>query len=115
LTWDDFDGVNVAQAIALYDGSAGGTGFDLRWLSPEDYEALKTDPQSGRRWIQYVKFSSVTAGQIGEVDAISDVAACGDYQHPIPPGDVNKDCRVDLLDFAVLAENWLVCTWNCGR
>jgi hypothetical protein len=112
LTWENFNGLKVSQAIALYKGSAGGTGFDLQRLSPEDYEALKTDPQSGRRWIQYVKFSSAWSG---EVDAVSDVAACGDYQHPIPPGDINKDCRVDLLDFAILAQNWLVCTWNCGR
>jgi hypothetical protein len=109
LTWEDFDGISVPGAIALYEGSAGGTGFDLQWLAPADYEALEPDPQSGRRWIQYIKFSSAT----GEVDAVSDVAACGDYQHPFVPGDINQDCRVDLADFMVLAENWLVCTWNC--
>jgi hypothetical protein len=110
LTWEDFDGISVAEAIALYEGSAGGTGFDLQWLAPADYEALEPDPQSGRRWIQYIKLNSTS----GEVDAVSDVAACGDYQHPFPPGDVNRDCRVDLQDFSILAENWLVCTWNCG-
>ncbi|MCK4999905.1 MAG: hypothetical protein KAS23_10225 [Anaerohalosphaera sp.] len=26
----------------------------------------------------------------------------------IPPGDINGDCRVDLLDFALLSQNWLV-------
>ena len=105
-----FNGLSVPQAIALYDGSAGGTGFDLQWLSPADYDALKTDPHTGRKWIRYVK---LTSGEWGEVDAIADVAACGDYQHPFPPGDINRNCRVDIADFAILAENWLVCTWNC--
>jgi hypothetical protein len=110
LTWDDFNGLSVPDAIALYNGSAGGTGFDMEWLSPQDYQQLSIDPQTGRRWIQYIKLSSAANG---EVDAISDVAACGDYQHPFPPGDVNQDCRVDLLDLMILAQNWLVCTWNC--
>jgi hypothetical protein len=111
LQWEDFDGLTVAQAIALYNGSAGGTGFDLQWLDPNDFEKLKIDPQTGRRWIQYVKLSSNSGG---EVDAVSDVAACGDYQHPIVPGDINQDCRVDLTDLMLLAQNWLVCTWKCG-
>lgn len=110
LTSADFSGLSVPDAIALYDGSAGGTGFDLQWLDAADYAALTTDPETGRKWIQYVKLSS---DENGEVDAIADVAACGDYQHPFPPGDINRDCRVDLADFAVLAEHWLVCTWNC--
>jgi hypothetical protein len=24
-----------------------------------------------------------------------------------PPWDINKDCQVDFLDFAILAEHWL--------
>jgi hypothetical protein len=111
LEWEDFDGLVVEDAIALYDGSAGGTGFDLQGLDPNDFEKLETDPQTGRRWIQYVKFSSLW--DAGEIDAISDVASCGDYQHPIVPGDINQDCRVDLTDFMLMAQNWMVCTWMC--
>jgi hypothetical protein len=110
LEWEDFDGLVVDDAIALYDGSAGGTGFDLQKLDPNDFEKLKIDPRTGRRWIQYIKLSSTWAG---EVDAVSDVAACGDYQHPIVSGDINQDCRVDLTDFMLMAENWKVCTWMC--
>jgi hypothetical protein len=47
-----------------------------------------------------------------EVDAIADVAACGDYKHPYPPGDINQDCSVDFRDFAIMTANWLQCTWN---
>lgn len=29
---------------------------------------------------------------------------------PLPAGDLNGDCKVELLDFAILAENWMECT-----
>lgn len=126
LSVSDFDGLSVAEAIALYNGSAGGTGFDLKWLDPNDYEALAIDPDTGQRWIKYIK---VTSDESGEVDGFADVAGCGDYKHPYPTGDINHDCRVDFVDFAILAQDWLVgsdwddltnladnwleCTWNC--
>jgi hypothetical protein len=53
----DFAGLSAADAIDLYDGSAGGTGFDL---------AL-----SGYDWIQYVRVVSYG----GEIDGFSDVSA----------------------------------------
>lgn len=37
------------------------------------------------------------------------ISVCGDAVHPIPVGDLNEDCKVDLADFAKLAENWMVC------
>jgi hypothetical protein len=110
LSVSDFDGLSVAYAIKLYDGSAGGTGFDLQWLEPNNYHALAIDPETGRRWIKYIK---VTSDEFGEVDGFADVACCGDYKHPYPTGDINKDCIVDMEDFAIVAEHWLQCTWNC--
>ncbi len=35
---------------------------------------------------------------------------CGDEEHPFPAGDINGDCRVDLVDLSMLAANWLLCT-----
>ena len=35
---------------------------------------------------------------------------CGDIEHPYPVTDVNRDCRVDLADFAMFAAEWLECT-----
>lgn len=94
------DGMNVAQMIDAYDGSAGGTGFDIGVL--------------GLDWIQYVRIEDDPASMgTTEIDAVADVSSCGDYKHPYPPGDVNEDCRVDMADLAVLAENWLACTWRC--
>lgn len=61
LTNADFAGKTGAQAIALYNGSAGGTGFDLA--------------ESGYGWIQYIKVEGVNGFSGGEIDGFSDVAA----------------------------------------
>jgi hypothetical protein len=36
--------------------------------------------------------------------------ACGGPGHPYPPGDSNHDCRVNLLDVAIVGLHWLECT-----
>jgi hypothetical protein len=59
LTGDDFGGLCVADAIELYDGSAGGTGFDL--------------DEFGLDWIQYVMVSD-PLGRQGEITGFADVA-----------------------------------------
>ena len=106
--------MSTADAIDLYDGSAGGTGFDLKDLDPNAYEALAIDPNTRQKWIQYIKVDYLPGSSYaGEIDGFSDVAGCGDYQHPYPVGDINKDCRVNMIDFAMMAEHWLECTWNC--
>jgi predicted outer membrane repeat protein len=48
------------------------------------------------------------AGSIVDMGAY-EVAGCGDENHSIPTGDFDGDCKVDLSDFAVFAQNWLVC------
>jgi hypothetical protein len=106
----DFAGLTVPQAIALYDGSAGGTGYDLQRLSPQDYQQLSIDPQTGKRWIQYVRLTS-GGSPAGQVDAISDVAPIA--SPAFPRGDLNYDYRVNLQDLMIFSQNWLVCTWNC--
>jgi len=123
----DFVGKTVAEVCGIYGESAGGTGFDLQDLAPADYASLLVDGQTGRRWIQYIKVEYT--GSIlyeTEVDAVADVSCCGDYKHPFAGGDLNHDCRVNFLDFAVLAsmwvdeegllalaDNWLMCNWEC--
>ncbi|MFH1615306.1 MAG: hypothetical protein ABIG61_09515 [Planctomycetota bacterium] len=100
LTAETLAGKNVAQLINEYDGSAGGTGFDISIF--------------GLDWIQYVRIlDDPNSGVSTEIDAISDVSSCGDYKHPYPTGDINHDCRVDMYDFALLCGNWLECNWQC--
>lgn len=38
------------------------------------------------------------------------IARCGDLEHPYPVSDVNHDCHVDFLDFALMALHWLECS-----
>ena len=113
LSLADFSGISAADAIDLYDGSGGGTPFDLKDLP--DYDQLSVDPNSGYPWIQYVRLEG-GEGQFaigGQVDAVADVSVCGDPTHPIPAGDITKDCRVDMWDLAILAGSWLDCTYRC--
>lgn len=111
LTADDFEYISSEAAIELYDGSGGGTAYDINDLA--DYHLLDIDPNSGYRWIQYVKLETLDPSYPGEVDAVSDVAACGDPTHPHPIGDIDKNCSVDMIDFALIAQNWLECTYGC--
>lgn len=39
-----------------------------------------------------------------------DARQCGDECHPYPSGDINKDCKVNFLDIAMVANSWLECT-----
>ena len=59
LTAADFAGSSY-DAMVLYDGSAGGTGFDLA--------------ESNLPWIQYIKVEGVSGFAGGEIDAFADVA-----------------------------------------
>jgi len=132
----DFTEKTVAEMVAMYGRSAGGTAFDISGF--------------GLDWIQYVRVEDdPVLGGTTEIDAIADVSCCGDYRHPRPTGDINGDCRVNaadlvtisaywlasvpqpnspaaaadiypddanvinLLDLAALAENWLLCTFDC--
>lgn len=100
LTAADFSGNTLADMIDAYEGSAGGTGFDIGQL--------------GLEWIMYVRIDNRPgSADKAEIDAIADVSACGDYKHPYPIGDLNGDCRVDFVDMASFTGNWLDCTWQC--
>jgi hypothetical protein len=35
---------------------------------------------------------------------------CGGAAHPYPIGDLNLDCLVNFLDFAIFSQHWLECT-----
>ena len=100
-------GQTVAHAARQYGESAGGTGFDIDLLDLPRNE-------NGLKWFQYIRVDNPSgSGLTPEIDAFSDVAACGDYKHPFPQGDINQDCIVDFRDLAEMASNWLTCTWAC--
>ena len=93
LTSQDLVGMTITEVAQVYGCSAGGGGFDLA--------------ESGMDWIEYVWIQGndeVTP----EIDAVADVACCGDYKHHFPAGDINTDCRVGYEDLALLCQYWLV-------
>jgi hypothetical protein len=66
--------VSAADAIAAYQGSGGGTGFDLDDLY--ELHGVQLD------WIQYIKVEGTALHKEGEIDAFADVA-------PVPvPGAI---------------------------
>lgn len=46
----------------------------------------------------------------GSMIVVDGKPQCGDEDHPYPLSDLNKDCRVNLFDLAMMAANWLKCT-----
>ncbi|RMF76665.1 MAG: PEP-CTERM sorting domain-containing protein [Planctomycetota bacterium] len=59
LTASDFDGLTYADALALYDGSGGGTPIDIA--------------ASGFASIQFIRFENVTPGTTVEIEAVAAV------------------------------------------
>ncbi len=69
-----FGNQTVADAIKLYAGSAGGTPFDLDWLTDENGDPLSL------AWVKYIKFSDPDNYQ-GEICAVARTA-------PVKLGDL---------------------------
>jgi len=67
------------------------------------WEGDVNDPNSASTTVLMDTDKTVTA-------VFVDVRKCGDECHPYPQGDVNKDCRVNFFDIAVVANTWLECT-----
>ena len=69
-----FKGKSLADYARLYDGSAGGTGFDISGFGlPRD--AL------GRKFIRFVRITTCEPGDDTDVDAIADVAPAPSFRN----------------------------------
>ena len=74
FTGATFKGRTIADYARLYDGSAGGTGFDIAAFDlPRD--AL------GRKYIRYVRITTAEPGDDTEIDAGSDVAPAPSFRN----------------------------------
>lgn len=80
VTWKSAVGLTCGEMARRFNGSAGGTGFDIRDL--KDFDKLAAD-EHGRKWIRYVRISNMSrSGEVTtpEVDAVADVAPVSDYE-----------------------------------
>lgn len=78
------------------------------WEEVHNFDALRQTPPG--RYLN-VEFTLQTFSD-SAIPILYDLTVgagtiCGDLQHPYPTGDINHDCTVNLLDLALLAENWL--------
>lgn len=82
IDFADLKGLTLAQVCRFYNGSAGGTGYDISGLP------LSRDGK-GRKWFRYVRISGVYVEDDGEgdsgysapeVDAVADVAPVSAYE-----------------------------------
>lgn len=96
----DFQNTTLAQIALMYGKSAGGTALDISQFP------LPVDPQTGRKWIQYIRFDNPrTMGATPEIDAVARVRSRSERW---ARGDITEDGRVDLDDLAVLSAQWLM-------
>ena len=100
LSYASLAGMSVARMAQTYGDSAGGTGYDLARLD------LPVDPNTGKKWFQFVRIDDAPGGGTTDIDAVADVSCPGDYKHAAPAGDVNGDFCVDVEDAASVADFW---------
>ncbi len=81
VTWENASGLSLGEIARRFNGSAGGTGFDLA-----NADGLPVD-EKGRKWFRYVRISNMedSNGRTGEatapeVDAVADVAPVSDHE-----------------------------------
>ncbi len=79
------------------------------WESVNNYEALRNTP-AGRYLNVELTMQSAKEGAMPILYDLTVGAGpiCGDLDHPYPTGDINHDCDVNMLDLALLGENWLL-------
>lgn len=78
LSATDFVGKTLAQMAVLYNGSAGGTGFDISALN------LAPDGETGRKWIKYIRVTAREDYDPDEVKPWTDIDAFADVSPALP-------------------------------
>jgi hypothetical protein len=116
LSWASLRGLTLAEVAKRYNGSAGGTGFDIGKLN------LPTNAQ-GRKWFRYVRISGMesdTPNDDGdyftspEVDAVADVAPVSGYRNWVLNNFSWAEAwQTNLTAANVIAPNGLANGLNC--
>lgn len=118
ITIDDGSGAVTTSGIT---GGHSPSGFD-NWVTFRIYNWDGVSPVNVR--ILGTGFTPANEPSFGSSATVTlDIIAFDPYVAPIPPvdcdevfekgygfaGDINKDCYVNLLDFALAAQQWLTC------
>ncbi len=110
LSWASLQGLSLAEVAKRYNGSAGGTGYDI------DKLPLPRNAQ-GRKWFRYVRISGMESDTpnddgdyitMPEVDAVADVAPVSGYKKwMLNNYSWDKAWQTNLTDFEAVAANGL--------
>jgi len=116
LSWASLQGLTLAEVAKRYNGSAGGTGFDIGKLD------LPVNAQ-GRKWFRYVRISGMESEvpnergdycTLPEVDAVADVAPVSDYRNWVLANFTWAEAwQTNLTADTVIAPNGLPNGVNC--
>ena len=119
VSYSDCVGLTLAELCQRYNGSAGGTGYDLA-----DADGLPADAaHGGHKWFRYVRISNIETEErnehgdycsIPEVDAVADVAPVSGYrQWVLANFSWAEAWQTNLTAATVIAPNGLPNGLNC--
>ena len=74
VSFANFQGKSLAEYATLYDGSAGGTGFDISNLD------LPADAQ-GHKWFRFLRVTTINPAATTEIDAVADVSPAPSFRN----------------------------------
>lgn len=97
------DGSTFDTVLNVYEGCGGAQlacNDDYTFDNP--WSRIVMDVVKGKTY--YIRVAGFN-GETGDYDLLITHGQCGDK----PQSDLNNDCRVNLQDFMILAEEWLTC------
>ena len=109
ISWNSYEPAGTSLAVKVR--SSNDRRYWSSWEEARNYSPLRNTP-NGRYLEVKVTFQS-TSSQDSPVIydlTVNPSPCCGDLEHPYPLSDVNKDCKVDFTDLAIMAAEWLDCT-----
>jgi DNA-binding beta-propeller fold protein YncE len=109
ISWNSYEPAGTSLAVKTRSSN------DRRswsiWEEVENDSPLHNTP-NGR----YLEMKVVFQSEDQEVSpvlydlTVNPLPYCGDLDHPYLLSDLNKDCKVDFMDFTIMAAQWLHCT-----